>query len=368
MAQIQRSTALYKHPFSKAYWRDAASELKSTKMLVIIALLTAIRIALKPLAIPIAANLNIQTATLATALGAMIYGPVAAIPAAIISDTIGFLIWPTGDYFLPFVLTEIAGTMIYALFLYRANVSTTRVMLARFGICLLVNVVLQQFVYAWYYAYMGNPQSAIDSIMGIMTTTRIFKNLVCFPIETVVLTLFLKVLLPVTQRAKLTFCPDADLRFNTKQVVAMVLLIAIGLTGTVFYLNDRYGTTSRSADYSDDERVEANQNVTAIVKENAELPDGTIVCIVDSAYRGLFEKDTDYTVSVYILDEDAFAAGQAADSEYSMDTLWGYSKSGPSKDKYGSLVKYATATFTVTEKTGDVSGFQFEIYEEITEE
>ena len=363
MARTQRSTALYSHPFSKAYWRDAASELKTTKMLVIAALLTAMRIALKPLAIPIAANLSIQTATLATALGAMIYGPVVAIPAAMISDTIGFIIWPTGDYFLPFMLTEIAGTMIYALFLYRAKVNTTRVMFARFSICLFVNVVLQQFIYAWYYAYMGNPQSAIDSIMGIMTTTRILKNLVCFPIETVVLTLFLKVLLPVTHRAKLTFSTEGDMSFSTKQIIAMVLLIAVGLTGTVYYLNDRYGTTSRSADYSTEERVEANKNVTSIVEEKVQdLPEGTIVCIVDSAYRGFLKPDTDYTVSVYVLDEEAFAAGQAADSKYSMDTLWAYSKSGPSKDKYGSLVKYATVTFNLTEKTGDVKDFNLDIF------
>ena len=47
----------------------------------------------------------------------------------------------------------------------------------------------------------------------------------------------------------------------------------------------------------------------------------------------------------------AFAAGQAQDSTYTMDTLWGYSKSGPSKDKYGSLVKVATATFVMEEKS-----------------
>ena len=99
----EKSTKLYKTPFTASYWRDAAAELKDTKMLVITALMVALRIALKPLAIPLGPQLNIQTATLATALGAMIFGPVMAIPAAIISDTIGFLIYPTGDYFLPFV-------------------------------------------------------------------------------------------------------------------------------------------------------------------------------------------------------------------------------------------------------------------------
>jgi len=116
-----KSTAVYKHPFSAAYWRDAAAELKDTKMLVVTALMIALRVALKPLAIPLGPQLSIQTAMLATALGAMIFGPVMAIPAAMISDTVGFMIYPTGDYFLPFMLTEIASTMFYAIFLYRAE-------------------------------------------------------------------------------------------------------------------------------------------------------------------------------------------------------------------------------------------------------
>ena len=88
MSTRERSTQMYPHPFSKAYWADAASELKSTKMLVITALMIALRIALKPFAIYIGPQMAIQTATLATALGAMIYGPVVAIPAAMISYTV----------------------------------------------------------------------------------------------------------------------------------------------------------------------------------------------------------------------------------------------------------------------------------------
>ena len=229
MSKVQRSTALYPHPFSKAYWRDAAAELKDTKMLVVTALMLALRIVLKPLAIPLGPQLSIQTAMLATALGAMIFGPVVAIPAAMISDTVGFMIYPTGDYFLPFMLTEIASTMIYALFLYRSKVSPTRVMLARFGICFFVNVVLQQFIYAWWYAYIGNPEQAREQILGMMTLARILKNLCMFPIEAVVLTLFLKFLLPVTQRAKLTYNSNSDMRFTKKQIVTLVVLVLVGM-------------------------------------------------------------------------------------------------------------------------------------------
>ena len=353
-----KSTTLYKTPFSAAYWRDALAEMKDIKMLVITALLVALRIALKPFAIYIGPQMAIQTATLATALGAMIFGPVVAIPAAIISDTIGFMIFPTGDYFLPFMLTEIAGTMIYALCLYRAKPSATRVIIARFLICFLVNVVLQQFIFAWQYTYMGNPEKAKDSIMGIMTTARIFKNLFFFPIESVVITLFLKVLLPITARAKLTHGGSTGLEFTKRQIAALVALLVVGIGSAVGFLTYRYTSTSRSADYTDAQRVEANQTMTQLVLERTDdWDDKTVVCIVDSAYRPMFEDETDYTVAVYVLDEAAFAAGQEADETYTMDTLWGYSKSGPSKDQYQSLVKVASVDILKNEDTGEILEF-----------
>ncbi len=355
-----KSTSVYRTPFSLAYWRDAAAELKDTKMLVVTALMIALRVALKPLAIPLGPQLSIQTAMLATALGAMIFGPVVAIPAAMVSDTVGFMIYPTGDYFLPFMLTEIASTMFYALFLYRAEkVTPTRVMLSRFCICFFVNVVMQQFIYAWWYSYIGNPEKAREQILGIMTLSRILKNLCMFPIESVVLTLFLRFLMPVTRRAKLTYGSANDMKFNTRQVVVMVALLAIGAASATGYLAYRYETSSRSADYSAEERVANNKAMAAlVVDETDDWDDQTVVCIVDSAYRGLFESETDYTVAVYILDEAAFAAGQAAEEGYDMDTLWSYSKSGPKKDAYQSLIKVAQAQVVRNEETGEILSFE----------
>ena len=359
MSRIQKSTRLYAHPFSRDYWHDAAAEMQSTKMLVVTALMIALRIAMKPMAIPIFGDIKLQVATLATALGAMIFGPVVAIPAALVSDTVGFMLFPTGDYFLPFALAEIASTMIYALFLYRANVSTVRVLLARFLICSFVNIVLMQLISAWSYDYFGKPQEAKDALMGITAVARILKNICFFPIETVVLTLFLRYLMPVTRRAKLTYCSDSELKFTTQTIILMVALVVIGSASTVYYLDYRYDRTSRSADYSDEQRVEANRGMTELVLEKTDDWDAeTVVCIVDSAFRPMFEDETDYTVSVYILDEAAFAAGQAADEDYSMDTLWGYSKSGPKNDEYQSLIKVATAEIQKNEKTGEILSFE----------
>jgi hypothetical protein len=174
----------------------------------------------------------------------------------------------------------------------------------------------------------------------------------------VVITLFLKVLLPITSRAKLTYGGGTGLEFTKKQIVALSLLMVVGVGSCVGYLTYRYNGTSRSADYTDAQRVEANQTMTQLVLERTDdWDDKTVVCIVDSAYRPMFEDETDYTVAVYVLDEAAFAAGQQADETYTMDTLWGYSKSGPSKDEYQSLVKVASVDILKNEDTGEILEF-----------
>jgi len=349
MAKTNKSTALYPHPFSKAYWIDAAAEMKDIKMLVITALMIALRIALKPFAIYIGPQMAIQTATLATALGAMIFGPVLAIPAAIISDTVGFIIFPTGDYFLPFMLTEIASTMIYALCLYRAKPNATRVIIARFLICFAVNVVLQQLIFAWQYTYMGNPDKAKDSIMGIMTAARLFKNLFFFPIESIVITLFLKVLVPITSRARLTYGGKTGLDFTKKQVVALVVLLVIGIGSAVGYLNYYYNNNSVTKDYSAEEVVEMNHLMHDIIlQEDPEVPAEDTLAVIEYAAKPFFGKQTTYTVALYQAKEDASIT----------ESMWSYKKTPASKDE--TLERVATVTVVTDNDSGDVLSYESE--------
>ena len=153
---------------------------------------------------------------------------------------------------------------------YQFLAYTTRVMLSRFCICFFVNVILQQFIYAWWYVYIGNPEQAKESILGIMTVARIFKNLAMFPIEAVVLTLFLRFLLPVCRRAKLVYCGDADMTFDKKQIVTLVCLVLIGSVSAVSYMAYRYSTSSRSADYKSEERVAIQKDMAQLVLENTD--------------------------------------------------------------------------------------------------
>ena len=231
-------------------------------------------------------------------------------------------------------------------------------MLSRFGICFLVNVVLQQFIYAWWYVYIGNPEQAKESILGIMTVARIFKNLAMFPIEAVVLTLFLRFLLPICRQAKLVYCADVDMKFDKKQIVTLICLVLVGSVSAISYLAYRYNTSSRSADYKTEERVAIQMSMQQVVLKNTdEWDEEAVFTIVDSAYRGLFQDETDYTVAVYVLDWDAFNAGQAEDPSYTVEKLWTYSKSSPKKDKYQSLIKVASCDIVKNEKTGEILEF-----------
>ena len=65
---MQNNIKLFDTPFSKEYWKQAASELKNTKTLIFAALMIALRIALKSVSIYIAADLRISIEFLVNAL------------------------------------------------------------------------------------------------------------------------------------------------------------------------------------------------------------------------------------------------------------------------------------------------------------
>lgn len=304
MENKQKSTALYPHPFSKAYWRDAAAELKSTKMLVIAALMIALRVATKGLSVPIAPNLDLfNLAAFINALGAMIMGPVLAIPAAFVSDFLGVMIWDGGNYFLPYALTEIASSLIWALLLYRAKVNTWRVMLGRFLICVLVNLVMGSIIYKFYLIWMGTP---VDNIFAdMLTMSRILKNLFMFPIESVVMTLFLSVLIPVTFRMKLTYHNAGALKFSKVQIVTLAVLFCIGLGCVGAYGIYNYNTSNQASWLSADDTYAYAASATEAARENGDIEENQIL-VVSKVYKK-FGGDTTIDFKVYTLTDDSLA-------------------------------------------------------------
>ena len=193
---------------------------------------------------------------------------------------------------------------------------------------------------------MGNPEKAKDSIMGIMTVARLFKNLFFFPIESVVITLFLKVLIPITSRAKLTYGGSKGLDFTKKQIAALVLLMVIGAGSAVGYLNYYYNNNSITKDYSAAEVIEYNHLVHEIIlEEDPAVSADTTVAVIEYAAKPFFGKDTTYTVALY----------QAKEGASITDSMWSYKKTPASKDQ--NLERVATVTIVTDNKTGETLSF-----------
>jgi len=345
MPKITKTNTLYKNPFCKGFWRDAALELRDTKMLVFAALIIALRVALKSFVkIPLAPNLDITPAFLANALGAMVYGPVVGALGAIVSDVLGVML--RGDtYFLPYVLTEIAGSMIFGMYFYRQKITPTRVILSRFTICLCVNILLQTPIDMFYQWWMYGKSTMV------LTMPRIFKNLFMFPVESVVLTVFLSAIQPFTYRMKLTYNPDARLSFTKKQIALLLALVVVGIGSVFGYLIVHYENTSLTTGYTIQEVIDNNKKMQPIILENGdEFDNMTTVTIIDYAYKPFLETDVTYSVSIY----------EVAEGVEVTDELWKLKKTPASK--HPDLSKVGDATIVIDEATGHVHSIQAGIY------
>ena len=340
------NNALYPNPFSRAYWKQAASEFKKQKVLVFAALMIALRVALKSLGIPIAADLKINVAFFINAYGAMVFGPVVAIVAAAISDTLGCILFPTGVYFFPFIFIEIAGSLIFALFLYRAEITSRRVILSRFCIDFFVNIVLNTPVMWLYYRMvMGRNYAIFDMV-------RIVKNLAMFPIESVLLILFLRMVIPPTQKLGYVYSGADKLRLTRRNVITLVILTVIGAGAVTGYAINNYNTTSVSAGYTAAQRLANNNEMNAWVAEQTdEYTEDELVTIIESGYRKVGKPELTYTLAIYTLDAEKLAEKSAATEGYTIDTVRGYSKSKAAADDV--LTRIGTATAVTDKKTGE---------------
>ena len=222
---------LYVTPFTPAYWRDAAAQLFNVRILCITAILIALRVAIKSVYIPVGPELNVTFGFFVNALGASIFGPVVAIIAAAITDTLGCIIAPQGTYFFPFIFVEIAGSLVFALFLWRAKMSATRVILSRFFVSVVCNFIMNPLIMIWYYAWLGNGQN-----YAFITLPRVVKNLALFPFEAFLLVIFMGVMIPIL--AKLKLIPKEQVKpVLTKGHIALLaaLLVVAVIIVVMFY-------------------------------------------------------------------------------------------------------------------------------------
>lgn len=183
----------YPSPFSKDYWRQALIDCKRPRILAFSALMIALCVGLSYVpSIPITDGVRVTWGYLARAVCGMVGGPLNALVFGFAEDTVSYLIHPQGAYFPGYALTTMLGTMIYALFLYRARVSVLRVALAK-----IANSVFNLF--------LGSLWSAILYGKGYLyyLVKRLATYTVSLPVQILLLCLLLAALLPTLSRMDL---------------------------------------------------------------------------------------------------------------------------------------------------------------------
>ncbi len=212
-------------PFTRAYWRAAAQELRKPQALALAALLIALRVVLKSVVIPVGESLYIYMGFLPNALSGMLFGPVVALISGAISDILGAVLFPQGPFFPPFTLVEMLGSLLFALFLYRAPLSVWRAALAKLSVNLLCNITLTPILLSWMYG----------KAIRVYLIPRIAKNLLLFPLEAALLYTFLRVLLPALSRFGLLPKGQPAPKLTARDFILFAVFALLGAVAVALY-------------------------------------------------------------------------------------------------------------------------------------
>lgn len=184
---------LYPSPFSRAYWRTAAGELKNLRVLVFCALMIAAAIALGLFSVPLATNLKLSVSFVARALAALVGGPVVGILYGVAEDVLGWVLHPGGPFFPGYTLNTVLAVVAYALFFYRSRLTVWRIIAAKaiatFPISVGLGCLWSQMLYGKGYLYY--------------LVKSLIKNTLYFPIQVLLLVIVFQALLPAMKRMHL---------------------------------------------------------------------------------------------------------------------------------------------------------------------
>ncbi|MDD7573304.1 MAG: folate family ECF transporter S component [Eubacteriales bacterium] len=231
MNKAGTSLECFPSPFNRSYWKRAASEFANPRTIIIAAMITALRVILRGLSIPLIPNaLYISVGFFANALGSMVYGPLVGLASGAISDTLGAFLFPHGDYFFPFIITAMMSSFIFGLFLYRTRLSVGRVILARFSVVTVCNLLLTPIIMRWQSIYF-----ATEKTYKLFTLARTLKNAALFPAESLLLSIFLFAMVPFMSKMKLTPYTESKPKFTRNNIIVLGVLTVVSVVAVVLY-------------------------------------------------------------------------------------------------------------------------------------
>lgn len=211
-------------------FKDSALELKNLRCLTVTAVLIALDVVLKSVNINVTDDLKITFAYLALASIGMLFGPTVAMLAGVITDLVGMLLPTATGAFNPlFTVVEVAGGMVYGLFLYRmryvkldfkAEEGTSkfkkflsnfkhiwRIVVAKIMVVIVCNIILNPI------AMILSGYWTVEVAIFAKIPTRLIKYAIQTPVDIILMIL---VLFPVLLAYRNIFKNDANNSKNEK--------------------------------------------------------------------------------------------------------------------------------------------------------
>lgn len=220
--------------FSNHYWKRAAANFTSNKMLCFAALIAALRVAVKFFEIQLGGGLYLTFDCYINALGSFVYGPLMGLAVGAVSDSLGCLLAPKGAYFLPYILVEMSSSFLFGLFLWQQKISVNRILLAKFTVNFTCNIVLNSLFYKWQlYLFYGVEKA---QAYALINTVRIFKNLITFPLESVLIALVISAFIPALISLRLTPPNTPRFPFTRKNILTVIVLFLLSVALLLLYV------------------------------------------------------------------------------------------------------------------------------------
>lgn len=215
----------------KSMFVRSAKELASLRCLCVTAILIALDLVLKlTVSIQLTPFIKISFAFLALSAIGMLYGPTVGFIAGMITDLLGFIIKPTGEFNFWFTLIEALGGLIYGLFLYNAvsgKWMLPRIIAAKTTVVVVCNLLLTTYAISVFY---GNGFWAL-------LPARVISNLIQLPFDVLLMYLFIPNLLRAYNQVfksarkvpERTFFSDKGMTIAMLYLICTLLLLLCGL-------------------------------------------------------------------------------------------------------------------------------------------
>nr|WP_243764328.1 folate family ECF transporter S component [Bittarella massiliensis (ex Durand et al. 2017)] len=155
----------------------AAREFRTLSSLAGASMMTALNVVLSFFTLRLSELLKVGFSFLAVAATGFLYGPLLGAAAGGIGDIVKYLIHPDGPYFIGFTFNACLSGFLYGLYLYKKPVKLWRAVCAKLTVSLVINLLLNPLFLSILYG----------KAFVLISTVRLTKQLVMFPVDTALL-------------------------------------------------------------------------------------------------------------------------------------------------------------------------------------